>query len=746
MILAVAMVLSCFSACGDTTTTDDGTTTNADASTDDTVATDDTGDSEETSESVYATISALAASIYGDDGEIDLESYAALSDALYENALGEFEEAYEAANAESNLSTRYALFAIAEAKLLESATLYPTQNSGVNYAMSRVVAHTYPYANWGWDADKYAYYLVTNELITVADRTYCKELWEELRGTGTYLEEVTAYLTEQGYTFTDEATWYYSSDLQTYDILATYRAADFEPLVQCIASLVQYDVEGTLQPALAESWEVSDDGLTWTFHIREGATWVDYQGRYVADVTADDWVAGLQHLLDAQAGTEYLLEGIVAGVSEYLSGEITDFSEVGIEAVDDYTLVYTLETEVPYFETMLTYNIFAPMSRSYYESMGGKFGSEYDPSASDYLYGTSIETIAYNGAYLFTQYTNENTVSWTANESYWDAENVTLKSVTWLYNDGTDSTLSYNSCVSGLTASCGLNSAALQLALAAGYSTDDYLYTTEASTTSYCGWINLWRIATSNQNDSTVMVSSLSDEEMERTNAAVLNVHFRRAVTMSFDRVSWEAQSVGDELAAANLSNSYTPGNFVTLEEDVTVDINGTSVTYPAGTYYGQIVQDQLDADGVAITVWDAETSSSFGFDGWYNVEAAVAELEIAIEELAADGIVIDADNPIHLEYATYNTSEIVVNMAQVLKSSIEEALNGCVVIDLLTAESTTDYLWAGYYFDGGYGANYNLSTMSGWGPDFGDPSTYLGTLYRYGDGSMLQDLGIYGY
>ena len=745
MILAVAMVLSCFSACGDTAT-NDSTNTDADTSTDDTVATDDTGDSEETSESAYATISALAANIYGDDGEIDLESYAALSDALYENALGEFEEAYEAANAESNLSTRYAMFAIAEAKLLESATLYPTINSGVNYAMSRVVAHTYPYANWGWDADKYAYYLVTNELITVEDREYCKALWEELRGTGTYLDEVTAYITEKGYTFTDTATWYYSSDLQTYDILATYRSADFEPLVQCIASLVQYDVEGILQPALAESWEVSDDGLTWTFHIREGATWVDYQGRYVADVTADDWVAGLQHLLDAQAGTEYLLEGIVSGVSEYLSGEITNFSEVGIEAVDDYTLVYTLETEVPYFETMLTYNIFAPMSRSYYESMGGKFGSEYDPSASDYLYGTSIETIAYNGAYLFTQYTNENTVSWTANESYWDAENVTLKSVTWLYNDGTDSTLSYNSCVSGLTASCGLNSAALQLALSAGYSTDDYLYATEASTTSYSGWINLWRIATSNQNDSTVMVSSLSDEDMERTNAAVTNVHFRRAITMSFDRVSWEAQSVGDELAAANLANSYTPGNFVSLEEDVTVDINGTATTFPAGTYYGEIVQAQLDADGVAITVWDAETSSSFGFDGWYNVEAAVEELEIAIEELAADGIVIDADNPIHLEYATYNTSEIVVNMAQVLKSSIEEALNGCVVIDLLTAESTTDYLWAGYYFSGGYGANYNLSTMSGWGPDFGDPSTYLGTLYRYGDGSMLQDLGIYGY
>ncbi len=739
MILAVAMVLSCFSACGDTTTTNDGTTTDAATNSDTTVETD--GDAE-----VAELSDPYGIDIYDENGDIDLEAFAELSDAVYESALGEFEEAYEAANAESNLSTRYALFAIAEAKLLESATLFPLQNSGVNYAMSRVVAHTYPYANWGWDADRYETYLVTNELITVADRTYCKELWEELKGTGTYLEEVTAYLTEQGYTFTDEATWHYSSDLQTFDILATYRSADFEPLVQCLSSLVQYDVEGTLQPALAESWEVSDDGLTWTFHIREGATWVDYQGRYVADVTADDWVAGLQHLLDSQAGTEYLLEGIVAGVSEYLSGEITDFSEVGIEAVDDYTLVYTLETEVPYFETMLTYNIFAPMSRSFYESKGGKFGSEYDPSASDYLYGTSLENIAYNGAYLLTQYTNENTVSWTANESYWNAENVTLKSVTWLYNDGTDSTLSYNSCVSGLTASCGLNSAALELALAAGYSTDDYLYTTEAGTTSYCGWINLYRIATANQNDSSVLVTNLSDEDILRGNVAVTNVHFRRALLMAFDRTSYFAQSVGDALAADNLSNSYTPGNFVALEEDVTVDINGTSVTYPAGTYYGQIVQDQLDADGVAITVWDAENNTSFGFDGWYDVDAAVAELEIAIEELQAEGLVIDEDNPIRLEFVSYNSSEVRVNMAQVFKSTIEEALGGLVEIVILADDSSTDYLYAGYYFDGGWGANYNFSTVSGWGPDFGDPSTYLGTLYRYGDGSMLQCLGIYGY
>lgn len=106
---------------------------------------------------------------------------------------------------------------------------------------------------------------------------------------------------------------------------------------------MEYDDEGTLQPTLAESYEVSDDGLTYTFHIRDGISWVDSQGRAVADLTADDFVAGMQHMMDAQGGLEYLIEGIITNASEYISGEVTDFSQVGVEAVDDNTLVYHLE-------------------------------------------------------------------------------------------------------------------------------------------------------------------------------------------------------------------------------------------------------------------------------------------------------------------------------------------------------------------------------------------------------------------
>lgn len=105
---------------------------------------------------------------------------------------------------------------------------------------------------------------------------------------------------------------------------------------------------------------VSDDGLTYTFHLRKGASWVDSQGRKIADVTADDFVAGMQHMMDAQGGLEYLIEGIIVNASQYISGEVTDFSQVGVKAVDDYTLEYTLESPCSYFLTMMGYSIFAP--------------------------------------------------------------------------------------------------------------------------------------------------------------------------------------------------------------------------------------------------------------------------------------------------------------------------------------------------------------------------------------------------
>jgi ABC-type oligopeptide transport system substrate-binding subunit len=154
---------------------------------------------------------------------------------------------------------------------------------------------------------------------------------------------------------------------------------------------------------------------------------------------------------------------------------------------------------------------------------------------------------------------------------------------------------------------------------------------------------NVNRQIFTNFNDTSKAVSTLTAEDHERATAAMRNVHFRRAISFATDRATYNAQTNGEELKLNSLRNCYTPGNFVALAEEVTVQINGTNKTYPAGTYYGKIMQDQLDADGVKIKVWDPQADdgngSSDGFDGWYNVANAVEEMTLAVDELGKIGI-----------------------------------------------------------------------------------------------------------
>ena len=351
---------------------------------------------------------------------------------------------------------RYALMAVAEAKLMETAVMLPLNTIGGRYAISRVAPYTTDRVLWGTDYYRYHQALVCIELIKEADRAEMKEKWGELKGTGTYEEWAKNYLAEKGYTLKDSYTLAYSSDPTTWDCLSSSLAIDSEGAVNTFDGLMEYDIEGVLQPALAESYTVSEDGLTYTFKLREGAVWVDSQGREVAGVCADDFVAGMQHMMDAQGGLEYLIEGVIKNASEYISGEVTDFSEVGVKAVDEYTVEYTLESPHSYFLTMLGYSIFAPMSRNYYTSQGGKFGSEYDPSVADYLYGKSSDNIAYCGPYLVTNATEKNTIVFKANGSYWNKDKINLKTITWVYDDGSDVTKIYNEVMAGTMEGCSL--------------------------------------------------------------------------------------------------------------------------------------------------------------------------------------------------------------------------------------------------------------------------------------------------
>ena len=671
------------------------------------------------------------------------EGYDETSTELYNEALGDFNDALATAKEAETVDERYALMAVAEGKLMESAMMYPLTSRGGMYAMYRMAPRTKDYTLWGSDNDRYHQYVVTTDFIKAEDYNEMRAKWDELKGTGTYESWVKEYLAGKGYTLKDSFSMPYASDPVTWDGLATSRAADTDAIINTYDGLMEYDVEGTLQPALAESYEVSDDGLTYTFHLRKDVKWTDSQGREVDTVKADDFVAGMQHMCDAQGGLEYLVQGVIKNVSQYISGEVTDFDEVGVKAVDDYTVEYTLEEPCSYFMTMLGYTIFMPMSRSYYQSQGGKFGAEYDSSAADYQYGKDSNSIAYCGPYLVTNATAKNTIVFKLSDSYWNKDNVNIKTLTWLFNDQSDVTKMYTDAKAGTVDYVNLNTSTMETAKSEGLY-DQYAVVSDTNATSFMAFYNINRTATANANDGTTAKSTKSDEEIQRTNKALQNVHFRRAISFAADRGAYNAQQVGEDLKYTSLRNTFTPGYFVSLSKDTTIQINGTDTTFPAGTYYGEIVQKQIDADGVKIKVWDAENKTSDGFDGWYNPENAVEELNTAIEELAEDGITIDESNPIQIEYPYPSAVEVYTNKANSYKKSVEAALGGKVVINLVDAVDVDGWYYAGYYVNYGYEQNYDVYDVSGWSPDFGDPCSYLDTMLPDYEGYITKCFGIF--
>ena len=679
------------------------------------------------------------------------KDHADISDDLYAKVLGEFDEYYAAAKAATNVSEKFALMAIAEAKLLQTGVMLPSTANGGNYAISRVAPYSISSVLWGNDSDRFYTAIIVNEdPLTPAVRDEMKAKWATCTTAAEYLSWAKTYLTGKGMTIADTYTLGYTSDPQTWDAVATSKAADSEAIVNTYDGLMEYDAKNNQVPALAESYTVSEDGLTYSFKIREGVQWVDYQGTVIEEVTADSFVAGFQHMLDAAGGLEYLVQGVVVNADEYIRGEVTDFAQVGVKAVDKYTVAYTLCQPTSYFMTMLGYNVFAPMSRAFYLSKGGVFGVDAYAAALEgdaYTYGASSQDIAYCGPYLVKSAVAENSIVFEMNDKYWNKDNVQIKTLTWKFISGKNATESYDLMVEGVFAGAGLNSDAAAKAKADG-NFAKYAYVSATDATSFPAFMNLYRAQYGNYNDETVAASTMTDAQKNIANAAMQNKNFRLALVTALDRGAYNATTVGDELKFASLVNSYTPGNFVKLEEEVTVKMNGADKTYAAGTYYGQIMQDQLTADGIKVTVWDPTADggigASFGFDGWYNVDWCRELLAKAVEELKAQDVEITKENPLKLEIPYYDISDVYSNRAAALEQSIEASTEGLVDIVTIKCGGEDAYNWyyATYFPEAGDDMNFNLMDNSGWGPDYGDPSTYLDTMFL--GGYMVKCIGLY--
>lgn len=683
---------------------------------------------------------------------------------VYTNAFGEFETAYAKAKAATDLDEIYALMAISEAKMLESGVMVPYYSDGGNYGISRIVPRSIPTVMWGSDLDRFETMLIANEIIKPDDRSKFTALWMEKAGTGEYEQAAKDLMAQLGYTLKNTRDMLYDEDPETWDVLSVWTNTVAEPLCLTVDGLAKYDMENVLQPALAESWEISDDGLTWTFHIREGVQWVDSQGRKVDDVKADDWVASMQHCMDhgSDSAAEVFTNFIVNG-SEYFKGDITDFTQVGVEAPDDRTLVYHLTQPVPTFDSMLSYcGMFAPLSRKYYTSQGGTFG----PQADNGNYGTSPNNIAYCGPYLITGWTEKNSFVFDQNPTYWNKDSMNVIKINWYYTDGADPLRGYNDVMSGAIDSTGLGTSALQKAKEEG-NFEQYAYlSTELTGTSRCGFYNLDRQAFATFADPTVgvspqthgsvdaldvlggVVTSDIEDDAARTHLAMNNQNFRLALTFAFDRGQYHAQRVGDELKEFSLRNTWVPSTFVSLKKDVTVDINGTATTFPAGTYFGQIVQAQITADGYPMVVWNPDANdglgSGDGYDGWYNPAAAKEYLAKAVEELAAQGMEVSKEKPVQIDFYTCSLVETWNNQSQAYKQFIEANTDGLVQVNIVDTPDTRSYQNTSFFNDTGAQNCTDVNIGSGWSADYADPASYLDILQRYA--YLTKNFGLWGY
>lgn len=688
---------------------------------------------------------------------IDAMDHDEASDAIYEWNLGEFNAAYQDAKAEiEDLDLRLAKMAIAEAKLMESGVFIPVTGNGGSYAMNRAVPRTLTTTSWGLDEYRWGTQLVANELIKVEDRTALMTLWGEAADHASWIETAKAYLTEHGYTLTDTWNFSISYELATWDVIASSFTSDAYFIAATYSPLLEYDSKNNQVPALAESVDVSEDGTVYTFHLRQGVKWVDQQGRELAEVTADDWVASMMHLIDNNDALGYLMSSSdgcgIKNYDAYLNGDVTDFAEVGVKAIDDYTLEYTLEAPFPAFLSMVGYGCFAPLNREFYKAQGGTFSAEGDEYTAG-NYGTTPANIAYCGSMLVSNYTERNVTSYIANPTYWNKDSLNVQKVNIYFNDGSDTLRNYNEAKDGTVAGCAFNSSALVLAKEEKPEGEDatyfelYNYTTTNDATTYCGWVNLNRGSWANFNDNTVGISSQTDEMKTRTRDALNNQNFRLAMAMAFDRGAYNAVSAGEDLKYAALKNSYVTATFQKTTGEVTVDINGTATTFPAGTYFGVIEQAQLDADGCPIKVYDptgdSGAGSGDGFDGWYNVDNAKAYMDKAIAELAEIGVEVSVENPIHIDVPYGAFSEVVTNRHQVYKQSIENTFGGLVVVDLVSFDSSQNFQYAYYRTSAGNESNYDITPgTSGWGPDYGDAQTFLDTIQPYG--YMTKNIGLY--
>ena len=478
----------------------------------------------------------------------------------------------------------------------------------------------------------------------------------------------------------------YSADPETLDYLISGKQSTKVATSNGIDGLFTNDKYGNLTPAVAEDWYVSKDGLTYTYKIRKGVKWMTSDGEEYAEVTAKDFVNGLKHAADKKSEALYLAETSVKGLSDYLTGNSKDFSTVGIKAVDDYTLEYTLNQPEPYWNSKMAYSIFWPLNEEFEKSKGSDFAKATDPTS-----------LLYNGPFLLKGLTAKSSIEFAKNEQYWDKENVHLDTATLAYFDGSDQESLERNFTSGAYSFARLYPTSSNFSKVEESYKGNIFYTPSGAGIGGLG-VNIDR-----QNYK--YTSKTTDEEKTSTKKALLNKDFRQALNFAFDRTGYSAQVNGKEGAPLAVRNLFVKPDFVTAGEKTFGDLVAEKVKT-----YGDEWKDVNFADGQ---------------DGLFNADKAKAEFAKAKTALEAEGVKF----PIHLDVPVDQTSKNFVARIQSFKQSVEKVLGEENVVIDIQQISKDEFFNATYYAANAAAEDWDLSGAVGWNPDYEDPSTYLDIL-----------------
>ena len=478
----------------------------------------------------------------------------------------------------------------------------------------------------------------------------------------------------------------YGSDPATLDYLATNKKNMTTAVSNGVDGLFENDQYGNLKPSVAEDWSVSQDGLTYTYKIRKGLKWYTSDGEEYANVTAKDFVTGLKHAADTNSEAIYLLQNSVKGLNDYLSGANKDFSNVGIKAVDDYTLQYTLSQPEPYWNSKLTYSVTWPVNGDFLKSKGKDFGKSTDPTS-----------ILYNGPYLLKSLTTKSSIEFTKNENYWDKDHVYFDNIKLTYDDGSDQESLERNFTDGVYNLARLFPTSSNYSKVEKQYKDNIFYTQPGSAVEGVG-INIDRQTYGH-------TSKENDQQKTSTKTALLNKDFRQSLGFAIDRTNYAAQLNGKEGGSTAVRNIFVKPDFVQAD----------------GKDFGTMVMDQLPAYGdewSGVNLADSQ-------DGLYNPEKAKAEFAKAKEALQAEGVQF----PIHLDVPVNQSSKITVNQVQSIKQSVESALGKDNVVLDIHQLSADDFNNITYSASNAAAEDWDLSVGVAWDPDYLDPSTYLDVL-----------------